>query len=242
RVKVTFTVQLPPAASVAPRSLLCESSPLVSMEVMSTALLVPLFTFTTCGALLVPTFCEPNVKLVGVTVNWGELEAPVPVSDTFCGLLEAESVSVSVPVRVPPAVGVKVTLTVQLAPAARLLPQLLLCEKSPLVVMELNVTAPAVSLVAVTVLAALLVPTFCDANVRLVGVVESAGCAPLTLMKIVCLKIVVPSLACTVSRRVPAAMVTVVSSVPPEPLNFSAPSTYTCMVCTGLESLVPATM
>ena len=96
--------------------------------------------------------------------------------------MEAESVSVSVPVRVPPAVGVKVTLTVQLAPAARLLPQLLLCEKSPLVVMELNVTAPAVSLVAVTVLAALLVPTFCDANVRVVGVVESAGCAPLTLM------------------------------------------------------------
>ena len=152
------------------------------MELMSTALLVPLFTFTACGVLLLPTFCELNVKLVGVTVNCGELEAPVPVSDTFCGLLEAESVSVSVPVRVPPAVGVKVTLTVQLAPAARLPPQLLVCEKSPLVVMELNVTAPAVSLVAVTVWAALLAPTFCEANVRLVGVTESAGCAPLTLM------------------------------------------------------------
>ena len=152
------------------------------MEVMSTALLVPLLTLTACGALLLPTFCELNVKLLGVTVNCGVLEAPVPVSDTFCGLLEAESVRVSVPVRVPPAVGVKVTLTVQLAPAARLLPQLLLCEKSPLVVMELNVTAPAVSLVAVTVLAALLLPTFCEANVRLVGVTETAGCAPLTLM------------------------------------------------------------
>src|SRR2546423_549832 len=102
-------------------------------------------------------------------------EPPVPESDTVCGLLASESVSVSVPVRVPPAVGVKVTLTVQLAPAARLLPQLLLCEKSPLVAMELNVTAPAVSLVAVTVLAALLVPTFCAANVKLVGVTETAG-------------------------------------------------------------------
>ena len=145
-------------------------------------MLVPLFTFTACGALLAPTFCELNVKLVGVTVNCGVLEAPVPVSDTFCGLLEAESVRVSVPVRVPAPVGVKVTLMVQLTPAAKLLPQLLVCEKSPLAVMELNVTAPAVSLVAVTVCAALLVPTFCDANVRLVGVVESAGCAPLTLM------------------------------------------------------------
>src|SRR5438270_12419178 len=152
------------------------------MELHSTALLVPLFTFTAFGVLQEPTFCDPNVKLLGVTVKCEELEAPVPVSDTFCGLLEAESVSVSVPVRVPPAVGVKVTLTVQLAPAARLLPQLLFCEKSPLAPIELNVTAPAVSLVAVTVCAALLVPTFCDANVRLVGVVESAGCAPLTLM------------------------------------------------------------
>ena len=152
------------------------------MEVMSTALLVPLLTLTACGALLLPTFCELNVKLLGVTVNCGVLEAPVPVSDTFCGLLEAESVSVSVPVRVPAPVGVKVTLMVQLTPAARLLPQLLLWEKSPLAVMELMLMELAVSLVAVTVCGALLVPTFCEANVRLVGVVDSAGCAPLTLM------------------------------------------------------------
>ena len=133
---------------------------------MFTALLVPLFTFTTCGALLVPTFCELNVKPVGVTVNWGELEAPVPVSDTFCGLLEAESVRVSVPVRVPAPVGVKVTLMVQLTPAARLLPQLLVWEKSPLVVMELMLMELAVSLVAVTVCGALLLPTFCEAKVK----------------------------------------------------------------------------
>src|SRR5437868_14330879 len=156
------------------------------MELMSTALLVPLFTFTACGVLLEPTFCDPNVKLLGVTVNCGGLEAPVPVSDTFCGLLEAESVRVSVPVRVPPAVGVKVTLTVQLAPAARLLPQLLLCEKSPLVVMELNVTAPAVSLVAVTVWGALRAPTFCEANVSMAGVAAGVGCCPLQLWQVGC--------------------------------------------------------
>jgi hypothetical protein len=40
---------------------------------------------------------------------------------------------VSVPVRVPPAVGVKTTLMVQLPPPLTLLPQLLVCEKSPLV-------------------------------------------------------------------------------------------------------------
>lgn len=98
------------------------------MEVTLTAPLV-LFTTPTCwGALLLPTFCEPNVRLAGETVNAGVLEAPVPDSETVWGLFEAESVSVKVPVRVPAAVGVKVTLTVQLAPAARLLPQLLVSE------------------------------------------------------------------------------------------------------------------
>ncbi len=57
---------------------------------------------------------------------------PEPVSETDWGLLEAASVMVSVPVRVPAAVGVKVTLTVQLELAATLVPQLLVCAKSPL--------------------------------------------------------------------------------------------------------------
>ena len=57
-----------------------------------------------------------------------EDEPPVPESDTVCGLLGSESVSVRVPLRVPVAVGVKVTFTVQLPPAATLAPQSLLCE------------------------------------------------------------------------------------------------------------------
>ncbi len=46
--------------------------------------------------------------------------------------------------RVPVAVGLNVTLIVQLAPAARLLPQVLVCEKSPGFV-PLNVTAVMLS-------------------------------------------------------------------------------------------------
>ena len=57
---------------------------------------------------------------------------PEPVSETDWGLLEAASVMVSVPVRVPAALGVKLTFTVQLELAATLVPQLLLCVKSPL--------------------------------------------------------------------------------------------------------------
>ena len=45
------------------------------------------------------------------------------------------SVTVTEPVREPLAVGVKVTLIVQDEPAARLVPQVLVWEKSPLTVM-----------------------------------------------------------------------------------------------------------
>ena len=70
----------------------------------------------------------------------GELEAlPVPLRDTVCGLPEALSVTVSVPVREPAAVGVKVTLTVQLLLAAREVPQLLLWAKLPEILTELMV-------------------------------------------------------------------------------------------------------
>ena len=46
------------------------------------------------------------------------LSMPVPLSATVVGLLLALLVTVSVPVRVPPAVGVKFTVTVQEPPTA----------------------------------------------------------------------------------------------------------------------------
>ena len=55
---------------------------------------------------------------------------PVPERATVWGLLMASSLSVIVAARVPVAAGLKVTLTVQLAFAAMLDPQLLVCEKS----------------------------------------------------------------------------------------------------------------
>ena len=55
---------------------------------------------------------------------------PVPVRLTVWGLPVALSVRVTAAVRDPLAAGVKVTLIVQLAPAATLAPQLLVCAKS----------------------------------------------------------------------------------------------------------------
>jgi hypothetical protein len=59
---------------------------------------------------------------------------PVPVRVTVCVAGLALSVMVKEPLREPLAVGVKVTLRVQLALAARLEPQVLVWEKSPLFV------------------------------------------------------------------------------------------------------------
>src|SRR5207245_3479450 len=70
-----------------------------------------------CAALVVPTRCLPKALLVAESVAVGGV-TPVPVSDTDCGLPAASSVMVSVAVRALAAVGVKVRLRTQLAPAA----------------------------------------------------------------------------------------------------------------------------
>ncbi len=59
---------------------------------------------------------------------------PVPERLTVCGLPLALSVMLTEAVRVPVAEGVKVTLIVQLAPAATELPHVLVCAKSPALV------------------------------------------------------------------------------------------------------------
>ena len=82
-------------------------------------------------------------------------------------------------VRVPVAVGLKVTLMVQFAPAARPVPQVLVCAKSPLFVplsaIELMESAKLPLFVSVTVCAALTVPMAGLVKVRLAGFKLAAG-------------------------------------------------------------------
>ncbi len=81
----------------------------------------------------------------------GVLElAPVPLRATLCGEPVALSVIVRLPFRVPVAVGVKVTEIVQLAPAAKLVPHVLVCAKSPDAAIDVIVRAAVPELVIVT--------------------------------------------------------------------------------------------
>ena len=88
------------------------------------------------------------------------------------------SVTVTEPVRDPVAVGVKVTLMVHDALAARLVPQVLVSEKSPLTVMLEIARVALPGLLSVTLCGPLLVPDACPENVNEVGDRLAAGAVP----------------------------------------------------------------
>src|ERR1700683_356416 len=85
---------------------------------------------------------------------------PVPLSATVCGLEGSLSLMVSVPVRVPPVVGVNVTWIVQLEETATLAPQLFVSPKSPDAEMLEIVSGAEPLFVSVTGCGALVVPVF----------------------------------------------------------------------------------
>jgi hypothetical protein len=96
---------------------------------------------------------------------------PVPERTTVCGPFGALSVMVSVAVRTPFAVGLNVTLTVQLNEGTTPRPQLLTSAKStafvPVIRMLLILSDELPVLVSVTACGALLVPTIWAGKVRL---------------------------------------------------------------------------
>jgi hypothetical protein len=80
--------------------------------------------------LIWPIVTVPKEMLVGLSTNCPAV-TPVPLSATTCGLCGTLSANDKVPARVPATVGLNVTFTVQLAAAVKVVPQLLVCAKSP---------------------------------------------------------------------------------------------------------------
>ena len=77
-----------------------------------------------CDTLTEPVTTLPKDRPAGDTVTFPDaLPVASPVSETFCGLLVAASVMVSVAVRVPGAVGRNRTVIVQLPDATSEAPQ-----------------------------------------------------------------------------------------------------------------------
>src|SRR5450755_1673379 len=96
---------------------------------------------------------------------------PVPVRDEVCGLPTALSLTCKVPVLVPVWVGVKTTLIVQAECGPRLLEQVVAeILKSPVVPLDIPVSATFCLLVSVNTFATLLVPTVVAGKILLAGV------------------------------------------------------------------------
>jgi hypothetical protein len=129
--KKTPIAHLEPDERLLPHELIWpKSEGLVVTPVMISGTVPVFMSVTVCGKPLVPTYWFGNVMLEGETLTMGV--KALPVSNTAWGLSRALSVIVTEAVRVPELVGEKTTLIVQLASAITLVPQVLVCVKSPL--------------------------------------------------------------------------------------------------------------
>jgi hypothetical protein len=105
---------------------------------------------------------------------------PLPLSAAACGLLTALSYTLNWPTRAPAAVGENVIVTEQDDPAANVSGQLLLCEKSPAVWIEVIDRGTGCAFVTWMVLLPLFVPILCEPKVSEPGV-KTTGNVPFPL-------------------------------------------------------------
>jgi hypothetical protein len=127
------------------------------MLVMLRASLPPFVRITICALLLDPSACTAKVNEVVERLAAVVMPLPVRLTVWVAGL--ALPLMVIEPLRAPAAVGLKVTLIEQDVPAARLAPQVLVWEKSPLAAMPETARAALPALESVITSGLLEVPT-----------------------------------------------------------------------------------
>ena len=152
----------------------------------------------------------------------------MPVKLLVCGLLLAPSVTVRVPVRVPTTLGVKLTLMVHFAFPASEVPQVLVCEKSPVVAMPVIESDVLRLFVKVTLVGVLVVPTVRLANVSVDGD-NVTSCTPVPLVVMVCGLSLALSLIVTVPDAAPVTVgVKVTEIVHFFPAATEVPHVFVC--------------
>jgi hypothetical protein len=129
-LKVRPTTQVALGATLAPLQVLVATAnseafapPNTTVEILS-AMLPPLVTVSVIGALVVPISWLLKLTLAGDAENVAAV--PVPLKEAVCGLFAESALTWSVPAALPMAVGEKVMLMEQLAPAASEVPQVVL--------------------------------------------------------------------------------------------------------------------
>jgi hypothetical protein len=129
-LKVMPMMQEEPAASAVPQALLSENDaafvpvkPMLAMESEA----VPVLLRVTEVELEAPTAVLPKLMESAERLAAGAGAVPVPLTETVCGEVYALSVIPSEAVRAPVVVGLKVTVIVQVALTATLVPQVFAC-------------------------------------------------------------------------------------------------------------------
>jgi hypothetical protein len=217
-LKVTLMVQLAPTEREVPQLFVCAKLLLATIDAMFNTAAPVFVSVTGCGELVVVTVWIPKVRAGGnrVTVGTGP---PIPLNRIVCGLFAALSAMVTDPYRLPLAVGVKVTLMVQLFAGATEAPQLLVWAKSPLAATLEMFKAALPVLVSVTVCAELVAPTLVLVNVSVAGSSVTTGPrTPVPASRIVCGLFAALSVRVTDPYWVPVAVgvkVTLMEQVPP---------------------------
>src|SRR5215469_4035504 len=179
--KTTPVVQLVPAASVVPQVFWTSENCAVSASSNPAASVPPLLvTVTVCAALVWPVAVAGNPICAGVAFK-PAADWPVPFKFTVAAFTcSVEEVMVSVACADPVAAGVKVTCIVQLAPAARSLPQVVvpvakLLAPGPVIWKPTFAMGAPPELVTLRVCGALAMPTCRPVNARLAGLTAKAG-------------------------------------------------------------------
>jgi hypothetical protein len=227
--EVALIVVVPAASALA--------RPFVPVVLLMVATLVALELQVTDGVRLyvLPVLNVPVAKncwvpptitdgFIGVTaIDTRPEVVPCPTRLAVWGLLLAVSDTLSVPVRVPTTVGVKVTLIVHFLPAPSEVVQVLVCAKSPATDMPKIVTAALKLLVSVTEMGLLVVPTVRLEKLRLVEE-RLTGSTPVPVMLMVCGLLLALSVRITDPVTAPVAVgVKVTEIVQLEPAGTSEP-------------------
>jgi len=182
---VFVTLIFPVVAPVGTVALICVSEVTVNVVAPVPLKLTPL---APVKPVPVSVTLVPTGPLVGVNelITGAVVTVPVAVRLTDCGLPPPSSLNSSDALRLPVAAGLKVMPTVQLAPPPKVLPHVVVSEKSlafaPRIAISHMFIAALLLFVKATTCTALLVPTAWGPKVRLVGDGPAADPTPVRII------------------------------------------------------------
>src|SRR5580658_9408242 len=172
---IALMVQLAPGARLVGQLLVWAAAPLAAILAMASPA-VPVFcNVTACGGLMAPADCAGKLSWLADKNATGADAVPTPANGTVCGLFWLLVAMVTAPLWSPAAVGLNVTVIVQLVPGASVAPQVLVAENGPLAAMPPIFSTALALLKSVTLWGPPAVPVICGPKLSCCGKKDESG-------------------------------------------------------------------